>query len=155
MINTASDIPNAEIALTEIFEGPASIVFDPPLVLDVYLYKNEKSENTLLNINFDFGLSHDFGLNPFYIKDIPLDDWTGRAKRIVEFELFHSFFHPSEDPNFSVLNWALFGNLAHRVICREELEIGDGNTETEVWWYDEKFQKVYQDSIVNLIKGLT
>lgn len=136
MINKISDT-NAEMTLTQIFEGESSILFDPPLKLDIYLVEVFK----YVNVNFDFGLSRDFDLSPFYIKDSPPEDWVSRAKRIVEFELFHSFFHCPEDPNYSTLNWALFGNLAHRVICREN--VGIEVDEIESWKYDKNLWKAY------------
>jgi hypothetical protein len=135
---------NTELTFTEIHEGSASIIFDPPLKVDAYLIKDDDGDK--VNINFDFGLSHDFGLHPFYIQDKNLP-WEKRVVKIVEFELFHSFFHPSVDPNYSILNWALFGNLAHRVTCVEKRDIFDSVCiETESWTYDRELKAVFSDS---------
>jgi hypothetical protein len=32
-------------------------------------------------------------------------------KRLVEFDLAHAFGHVQEDPNYTELHWALYGNL--------------------------------------------
>jgi len=93
-----------------------------------------------VNVNFDFGISYDFGLNPFYLRDEVLS-WQERAERIATFELFHSFFHPSIDPNFSTLNWALFGNLAHRVTCEERWDFAE-DPQMETWKYNQKLEKI-------------
>lgn len=135
-----SEVPNAEIILETIHEDLNSITFAPPLKIDAYLCKDDEGFS-YVNVNFDFGLSYDFGLYPSFIKDLSLDDWIGRTKRIVEFELFHSFHHCSIDPNYSTLNWALFGNLAHRVTCSEKWEFGSEG-QVESWSYDEKLNKV-------------
>jgi hypothetical protein len=134
-----SDPTNTELTLTKIHEGPNAISFNPPLKLDCYLVKDGASDQ-YVNINFDFGLSYDFGLNPFYIRDEVLS-WEERAERIVTFELFHSFFHPMEDNNFSILNWALFGNLAHRVTCEERWEFAE-DPQVETWKYNKRLEKV-------------
>ena len=126
----------AELNLEKIYEGGNSITFNPPLKLDIYLCQGNDKFN-YVNVNFDFGMSYDFGLHPFYIKDLPLDDWIGRTKRIIEFELFHSFFHYSGDPNYSTLNWALYGNLAHRVTCEEDYS-HENISAKSVWTYNKE-----------------
>lgn len=128
---------NIEFSLETIREGLSAITFNKPLKIDAYLGEDEAGFK-YVDVNFDFGLSYEFGLYPFYIRDLPLDDWVERTKRIVEFELFHSFFHPSQDPNYSTLNWALFGNLAGRVICSEKWEFGSEN-QVEIWKYVYKY----------------
>jgi hypothetical protein len=135
-----NDITNIEITLTKIHEGTSTISFNPPLKLDCYLVKDGASDQ-YVNVNFDFGLSYDFGLNPFYIRDEVLS-WGERAERIVTFELFHSFVSGHFcDPNFSTLNWALFGNLAHRVTCEERWEFAE-DPQVEIWKYNKRLEKV-------------
>jgi len=76
-----SELINKEIILTEIFEGGDSIKFVP----NGEYYKEGLK---LLTRN---------------IKDI-----EGKIIKMVEFELFHSFTHCKDDPNFNTLNWALY-----------------------------------------------
>jgi hypothetical protein len=133
-----SNPTNIELTLTKIHEGANTITFSPPLKLDCYLVKD--GDGDYVNVNFDFGISYDFGLNPFYLRNEVLS-WRERAERIVTFELFHSFFHPSIDPNFSTLNWALFGNLAHRVTCKERWEFAE-DPQVQTWKYNKRLEKV-------------
>ena len=132
-------IPNQEFVFTTIWEGSSSITFNPPLKIDAYLIKDNDTEQ--VNVNFDFGLSYDFGLYPFYLTNY-VGDWMDRTKKIVEFELFHSFISGCNlDPNYSTLNWALYGNLAHRVIFVEKYEFSGGE-DIEKWCYNSKLIKV-------------
>jgi hypothetical protein len=41
------------------------------------------------------------------------------VKRTVTFDLEHSFCHPSEDPNYTTMHWAIYGWLKDRVIIAE------------------------------------
>ena len=99
-------------------EETETIFFKPPIY--VSLYKNEviqgKSAEVIIQYNshFDFGLDVEFsGELPQTLRKESLgkDDWYQALINWLEFELDHSFFHTSYDPNYSTLNYALFGCL--------------------------------------------
>jgi len=53
-----------------------------------------------------------------------LSSYTRRAladaiRKFLNFEFMHSFFHPHEDPNYTLLNWAIYGNFKDDVITKE------------------------------------
>jgi hypothetical protein len=137
-----NDPAHIELTLSKIHEGVNTISFSPPLKLDCYLTKNEKGDTVGGEINFDFGLSIESDLNPCYLQNIVYPP-RERIKAIITFEIFHSFFHPSTDPNFSTLNWALFGNLAHRVTCEERWEFAK-DPQVETWKYNNRLEKVLE-----------
>jgi hypothetical protein len=101
---------------SEISEGDyAKIFFNPPLEIS-YFYDPEK--DYIANIDFDFGLNVDIGYNSFITDEYKTIE--EKILKTIEFELFHAFMHYNGDPNYSTLNWALFGNLAFRVKCVED-----------------------------------
>ena len=41
-------------------------------------------------------------------------------KKAICFEFIHSFFHPNCDPNYGLLNWAIYGNFKDLVTLKED-----------------------------------
>ena len=37
----------------------------------------------------------------------------------IKFDLMHAFFHCKCDPNYSLIHWALFGNLKDRAVIKD------------------------------------
>lgn len=107
---------NKEVIFSKIIEEDQAIIFDPPLKIDVY-WGEIINECTYY---LDFGMSFDYNFHRWFTKKYEND--IDKIIRILEFELFHTFFHPQEDPNYSVLNWALYGNLKNRVKLTEQNE---------------------------------
>lgn len=107
-----------KIILTKIREGDdrnyQTIEFNPPLEIDVY-----EAENGL-QAELDFGLRFYVGWRSPIVEGYATIE--EKVQKIIEFELFHSFFHISEDPNYGVLNWALYGNLKDRVTKDEKYQ---------------------------------
>lgn len=124
-----------------ISEDSSEILFTYPLEIDYWVVS--KKDN-LAMVYFDFGLRTEIYYNNWLTKNIEnIDD---KIKKIIEFEIFHAFMHTIEDPNYSVLNWALFGNLFYRVKC---LEIYDENTK-DIWSYkigNDKLIRVQHENI--------
>ena len=40
----------------------------------------------------------------------------------IKFEIYHSFLHTNLDPNYTCLNWAIYGNLINNVKINENYE---------------------------------
>jgi hypothetical protein len=108
---------NYTLVLNNIEEGDKEIIFNPALVIEVQLLSED-----MANLKFDFGMTYEqFDFNHFITS--MANDSKEKIDRMIQFELFHTFHHTRQDPNYTLLNWALFGNLAHRVICSEDGEI--------------------------------
>lgn len=99
---------NFQIEITELNYEDEKLIFTPPVKIDCWLVNNNRAF-----IVFDFGLETEIRISSFYL-DLH-DPAEKRTKNTIEFELIHSFCHPPEDPNYSLLNWALYGNLKNRV----------------------------------------
>jgi len=136
----------AILDFTKMEEGDKFIVFDPPLKVEIY--KSESHEDVAF-LDFDFGMNFKINYSNWITKKMP-DDWIARTRRMIEFELFHAFHHTNIDPNYGVLNWALFGNLAHRVTCGQDCGDGVDFKDWEVWMYDNNFKIVVTDNPYNL-----
>ncbi len=97
------------------------IEFDPPVYIDVV--ENEPSDYfSQPNYRFiwDFGMVVPISLRDFYkIGDSFLKE---KARKRIDFDLCHTFFHPQQDPNYSVLNWALYGNLKNRIKSLDKIK---------------------------------
>jgi hypothetical protein len=129
----------AKIVLEKITEADRTITFNPPLVVEIY--QIEKDGEEFARVEFDFGMVIDLNyLCGMTFKT--MGDWTVKTRLVIEFELFHSFHHLQEDPNYNTLNWALFGNLAHRVECSEDWSF-DG-MDIEKWKYTKDFRRTFE-----------
>jgi hypothetical protein len=137
---------NIELIFVTIHEDSSSITFDPPLKVNVA--QRYTDENSLF-LDFDFGLSMEISVGKWKLKGEPENDneRIERVRDLIEFELFHSFFHCNFDPNYSTLNWALFGNLAHRATCQDKIVIDyqTGEEEEECWIYGKDLSKQFYD----------
>jgi len=122
-------------------EEDCEIKFDTPLKIEAY--QSEKDEN-LFYVDFDFGLSIEMSVRNFRMKGLPNNDEEriSRLKAYIEFEIIHSYFHINMDPNYSILNWALFGNLAYRVECSEDCG-SEGLKDITTWKYDKYLNMIY------------
>ena len=70
------------------------------------------------HIEYDFGMENTIPLTKkhnFILYDH--EDKTDFEKIVIDisFDLFHAFFHTSDDPNYSTYHWALYGNLKDRI----------------------------------------
>jgi hypothetical protein len=87
------------------------------LVIDVQIISED-----MATLKFDFGMTYErFDFNNFITSTA--NDSKEKIDRMIQFELFHTFHHTQQDPSYTLLNWALFGNLSHRVTCSEDGEI--------------------------------
>ncbi len=89
-------------------EGNQVLIFLPMLEVEVYFDLMEPKALCC----FDFGMEVDISLMSMIVRNVEGNE--NKIRKLIEFELFHSFFHPCEDPNYTVLNWALYGNLKDR-----------------------------------------
>lgn len=135
------------LEFTKIDEGDTFIVFDPPLKVEIYQIKD--NDGDYAELNFDFGMTSKMYYTNFITKMMP-DDWIVRTRRMIEFELCHSFHFTNMDPNYNILSWALFGNLAHRVTCGQDCGDGVDFKDWEVWTYDKDLKAVFMDNHYNL-----
>ena len=95
---------------SEISEGPDKIVFYP--MLNVLAFWGGDIEPGLAHLSYDFGMEVKVSFEAFFCAD--LETIESKIARIIEFDLFHAFFHYKDDPNYSPLHWALYGNLKSR-----------------------------------------
>lgn len=82
----------------------------------------ENDEN-MATIEFDFGMSYDISLDKNFFK-IFLKETSPLEiiKKTIIFDVMHSFFHCNQDPNYTHLHWAIYGNLKDRVyVCEPTL----------------------------------
>ena len=112
-------------------EGSRSIIFQPPLVIR-YVILEKKDAQTgkecypedvpmMGFITFDFGMEMNTPIDSEH--NFLSGGYEGLTKESTPedvlmystiFDLFHSFCHDKEDPNYSHYNWALYGNLKNR-----------------------------------------
>jgi len=105
----------------EIREGSAFIRFKnelSPLSLRCYHIGSEDYGYKCATFDYDFGMTHTVPLEQEH--NCILTDSDGRTdeEKIafdVIFDLFHAFFHPKMDTNYTDCHWALYGNLKDRV----------------------------------------
>lgn len=118
-----------KIEFGTIYEGDCAITFKDPLVVEIY---SENEEDAM--IVFDFGLEISLNTRPNFKLKGHNGNLQERVRGILEFELFHTFFHYKQDPNYNTFNWALFGNLNHRVILIEAS--GQEKRYVDMWTYE-------------------
>ena len=112
-------------------EGSRAIIFQPPLVIKYVILEKKDSQTgkecypedvpAMGFATFDFGmemntpldLEHNILANGYeeLSKESSLEDILMYS---IIFDLFHSFCHDREDPNYSHYNWALCGWLKNR-----------------------------------------
>jgi len=116
-------------------EEKRNLIFNPPLMIDYIILekidrktgKENYSENAPIMgfATFDFGMEvivpldveHNWLVNGYggLTKESSLEEILMQS---IFFDLFHSFFHPIEDPNYSHYNFALKGWLKDRVTLK-------------------------------------
>jgi hypothetical protein len=130
---------------TFIFEGimeggegdKRSIKFNPPLKVAYTIWDKIDKDTGLQNFEADVPMmgiaTYDFGLT----METPLDpehNWltngyNGLTKDSspedilmgsIMFDLFHAFFHETQDPNYSHYHWALVGWLKNRAALKDD-----------------------------------
>lgn len=85
------------------------LTFDPAVLVEA----RHDCERPNFKIEFDFGLKLDYDSEEEIFGDIhALNDC---ARRFLEYHLIHAFFNCKRDPNYTVLHWALWGNLKDRI----------------------------------------
>lgn len=99
-----------EIVISKLEYENDRIEFYPPIKIDCH---NNGSLNRC-HVYFDFGLDTEIGISSFYLN--LQDSVEEKTRQTLEFEIIHAFFHPYEDPNYTLLNWALYGNLKERSV---------------------------------------
>jgi hypothetical protein len=110
----------AEISITQ-FHGLDTITFNPPLKIEIWTTE----EPSIVRAYLDFGMSYDIFTDPEHNFLYNYDGSNREADPLkttlntIKFDLQHAFFHCEEDPNYGVLHWALYGNLAARVLLSE------------------------------------
>jgi hypothetical protein len=82
-----------------------TVTFNPSININCY------GDDKEFSLQFDFGLTCDFTFENRHIVWATNDSWERKIVEWVKFELDHSFFHTSIDPNYSTINYALFGCL--------------------------------------------
>ena len=117
-------------------ESLRQIYFNPPLVIEYSIYDKIDKEtgkdsypedvSSMAFSELDFGMEIHV---PLDVKDNWLmNGYGGLTKesdpidvlmRTICFDLFHAFFHPTEDPNYDFYHWALYGNLKDRVTLKD------------------------------------
>jgi len=122
-------------------ESLRQIYFNPPLVIEYSIYdKIDKDTGKecypedvpmMGYATFDFGMeihipldiknnwlttgNGGLGYEGLTVESDPIDV----VMKTIWFDLFHAFFHPSEDPNYSHYHWALRGWLEERASVKE------------------------------------
>ncbi len=112
-------------------ESLRRIFFNPPLRINFNICEKIDTETGKENFSQDVKLmaftTFDFGMDVEYPLDVE-HNWLANGyegltteshpidvlMKTIFFDLFHSFFHPIQDPNYSHYNWALQGWLQER-----------------------------------------
>lgn len=99
-------------SITDIKSKWGDIKFDLPVNVDYLIFPQEQRIEYL----YDFGLS---GVFNYYNKNAFNDTVLIELfKETIKEELTTTFFLPQEDEKYSLLNWALYGNLKNRTIVK-------------------------------------
>lgn len=124
-------IKEGTLVFKEINESPDGdmLKFNPELKIDYYIYQrvNQKGTRRVAIVCFDFGMENSYAMD--VERNWLLQGYLNVNKEDLEdcvrvnciFDLFHAFTHYQQDPNYSHVHWALYGNLKDRttVIERE------------------------------------
>lgn len=118
-----------EFVLAGCQEDSRGIEFHTPLQVNWWSVPEESTpEQIRVDILLDIGMSWltSFSRNPTTTPydQQPKGPFTPESlevevKRMLTFEFIHSFFHPDCDPNYTMLNWALYGIFRDKVNKRE------------------------------------
>jgi len=103
------DYIGSSIELIKTHGDSEQVSFDPPLHIEATL------KGDLIHVYYDFGLSFDLPTDFESYGTRPETPWTERLKRLIEYDLDHTFFHSHVDPNYYVMrHYALLGCLCLR-----------------------------------------
>ncbi len=114
-----------------------TIRFNPPLKVSYTIWDRIDKDTGLQNFEadvpmmgiatYDFGLTMETPLDPEHnwltngyqglTKDSSPEDILMAS---ITFDLFHAFFHETQDPNFSHYHWALLGWLQDRAMAKDD-----------------------------------
>lgn len=105
-----SEFKSFSIKDIKIKEG--EIKFDAPIIIDYLIHHDEEK----ISYIYDFGLSKEFT----YYSDKTFSEKviTEYFKEEIKSDLARTFFLPQESDDYSLLNWALYGNLKNRAIVK-------------------------------------
>ena len=133
-------LKKGRFVFTDIQEGSddskRTITFTPPLVVGYTIWEKKNAKTGKENypedvpimgfVTYDFGmdmstpldLEHNWLVNGYegLSKESSLEDILMYS---VIYDLFHSFCHDKDDPNYGHYNWALYGNLKGRALVKE------------------------------------
>jgi hypothetical protein len=84
------------------------VEFSPPVKI---IACQDIERDGVISYHYDFGMNMELKMDelPFYIDKSA--SWKEAVKQSVQFDLEHTFFHPSIDPNYSPVHYALLGCL--------------------------------------------
>lgn len=132
----------SKITLPEtIYEGYNWIKFKNPLVISCYSINSTDNGHRTAFFNFDWGMDGQTPLEKEHNFILMHSDNLSDEEKIafdVIFDLFHAFFHPSEDPNYSYYHWALYGMLKDRVETGEDSEQAEKDLEESKKFYESR-----------------
>lgn len=110
MSQTVSDYKTISIENLKCKQG--TIKFDAPIKIDFLIYTKEQR----IEYIYDFGYSSKF---EYYSKNLMSETvLIEYFKEFITSELAKTFFFPQEREEYSLLNWALYGNLKNRAIVK-------------------------------------
>jgi hypothetical protein len=113
--------------LTELFEGDApdtrGVRFHEPQTIEWFQLDPKEPEESGIRVETilpnGMQLTNRFcPENPHpagNIGEINSADIEQSIRNMLAFEFCHSFFHDSQDPNYGILNWAIYGNFKDAV----------------------------------------
>jgi hypothetical protein len=118
-------------------ESLRTIRFNPPLEIKYSIWdkidketgkENYPEESSIMGfVEFDFGMDAKIALDVKY--NCLINGYQGltpespleyKLRDSILFDLFHTFYHIPQDPNYSFYNWALMGHLSDRTILDGE-----------------------------------
>lgn len=118
---------DGEFELPETGEEERRVLFNPPVKVVWWTVPEESDrENLVVEVGLENSMSWVTRFSPearhpaARLELHPSGSVTpveveSSVKRMLAFEFVHSFFHPEIDPNYGLLNWALYGNFRERV----------------------------------------
>ena len=110
-----NEIGEGEITLNGKVVSDRKIIFDPPFKI-VGFKNDDKDEYT---VTFDFGMTLYYSsLDSAPYGTALSDPWHVKMINNVKFELYHSFFHTTMDPNYGPVNYAIWGCLNQDGRCK-------------------------------------
>jgi len=111
----------------EFVEEGRLIAFNEPLIVEWDLVVEESDANrVLVEASFPNGMRYPLVFSrtsPMPMgrfDELSVAGLEQAIRRALCFDFMHSFFHPNEDPNYTLENWAIFGNFKDLVCATED-----------------------------------